>query len=93
MIKNRKTFFIGIFVFIIPFLGFPSSWKTFFTIIAGLSLMVVSIKINLPKKTSLKRPRRKEKVTQVFVESSPALKVEDILSQKENKEKTEENLE
>lgn len=79
MIKNRKTFFIGIFVFLIPFLGFPSSWKTFFVIICGLVLVGLSLKITLPKKGVIKKIRRKDKTTPVFTENSPIPKIEDII--------------
>lgn len=79
MIKNKRTFFIGIFIFLIPFLGFPSSWKTFFTIVAGLFLAVSSLKITLPKRNVVKKVRRKEKVTPVFTENSPMPKIEDIV--------------
>jgi len=71
MIKSRRTFFLGIFIFLIPFLGFPTSWKTFLVVVSGIALIVMSIKISLPKKTLAKRPRKKEKATPVFVENSP----------------------
>lgn len=71
MIQRRSTFFLGIFIFIIPFLGIPSSWRTFFIVFSGIALIALSIKISLPKKTVKSRIRR-EKVTPVFVESIPA---------------------
>ncbi len=70
MIQRRSTFFLGIFIFIIPFLGIPSSWRTFFIVVSGISLIILSVKITLPKRTSKSRVR-KEKVTPVFVESIP----------------------
>ena len=72
MIINRKsTFFLGIFIFIIPFLGFPSFWKTALTILSGIILVTSSLKIALPKKHARRTPR--EKVTPVFVESMPVI--------------------
>lgn len=70
MINRKSTFFLGIFIFVIPFLGIPSSWRTFFIVVSGLTLIILSIKITLPKRTSKSRVR-KEKVTPVFVESIP----------------------
>ncbi|KND46692.1 MAG: hypothetical protein AB201_03610 [Parcubacteria bacterium C7867-006] len=70
MISNKSTFFLGIFVFIIPFLGFPGSWKTAFIIISGITLIFLSVKISIPKKHSKARSK-KEKVTPVFVENIP----------------------
>lgn len=70
MISNKKTFFLGVFIFLIPFTGFPSSWKSAFIIISGIVLVSLSVKISLPKKNSRVRSR-KEKVTPVFVENIP----------------------
>lgn len=70
MIINRKsTFFLGIFIFTIPFLGFPSTWKAVFTVISGILLVILSLKLNIPRKNI--RRVHKEKVTPVFVESVP----------------------
>ncbi len=70
MIKSKRTFFLGIFIFFIPFLGLPSSWKSGLIIISGLALVAMSVRLSLPKKNVKPRVRR-EKVTQVFVESAP----------------------
>ena len=72
MINRKSTFYIGIFIFLIPFFGVPTSWRTFFVIVSGLALILLSIKITLPKKNIKGARTRKEKVTQVFVESIPA---------------------
>ena len=79
MIQRKSTFFIGLFVFIIPFLGVPSSWKTTFIVLSGLTLAVLSIRITLPKKT-LKSRIRKEKVTPVYVESIPVYPKENVVN-------------
>ncbi|MCX6701585.1 MAG: hypothetical protein NTX96_00040 [Candidatus Zambryskibacteria bacterium] len=78
MINRKSTFFLGIFIFVIPFLGVPSSWRTFFIVISGLTLIILSIKITLPKK-NLKGRIRKEKITPVFVESIPVYPKENIV--------------
>lgn len=70
MIKSKRTLLLGIFIFILPFLGVPTSWKTTLIILSGLALIALSLNITIPKK-STKRPRRKEKVTPVFVENAP----------------------
>lgn len=73
MIIDRKTtFFLGIFIFIIPFLGFPSVGKAVLTIISGIFLVTLSVKLNIPKKQAKSRVHR-EKVTPVFVESVPVV--------------------
>lgn len=78
MINRRSTFFLGIFIFIIPFLGVPSSWRTTFIIVSGIILILLSLKITLPKK-SLKGRIKKEKVTSVFVESIPSYPKENVV--------------
>lgn len=70
MINKKSTFFLGVFIFLIPFMGFPSAWKSAFVIISGITLILMSIKISLPKKNSKSR-LKKEKVTPVFVENIP----------------------
>ncbi len=76
MIQKRSTFFLGIFIFLIPFLGIPSSGKTMFTVLAGLLLIAFSIKIVLPhtvsKKIAKHHRAKKEKVTYVPVENTAA---------------------
>ena len=69
MITNRRTLFLGIFIVLIPFLGFPSSWKTFMIVISGLTLISFSVEITIPKKISKRPLRRKETITPVFRES------------------------
>jgi len=70
MINNRSTFFLGLFIFIIPFLGLPSSWKTILFIVSGLYLIFLSVTFVMPAKRAAK-PRKKEKSLPVFVENIP----------------------
>lgn len=69
MITNRRTLFLGIFIFLIPFLGFPSGWKTFMIVVSGLTLISFSVHVTIPKKLSKRPLRRKETITPVFRES------------------------
>ncbi len=69
MIHKKSTFFLGLFVLLIPFLGVPTSWKTTLIILSGLVLMANSVTITLPKK--IIRPKlKKEKVYEPQVVSS-----------------------
>ena len=67
VITRKSTFFLGIFIFLIPFLGVPTSWKTVFVVLSGLFLIFLSIKIVLPKK-NIKIVKRKDKTPTVFTE-------------------------
>lgn len=42
MRKERTLFFIGIWVGILPFLGFPNSWRKILFIITGIALIYLS---------------------------------------------------
>ncbi len=70
MIQKKRTFFLGIFIFLIPFLGVPTLWKTSFIILSGLTLIIFSIKISLPKKIP-KRASKKEKINPSSTENIP----------------------
>lgn len=69
MISNRRTLLLGIFIILIPFLGFPSLWKTFMILLSGLTLIGFSVNITIPKKIPRRVVRRKENVNSVFRES------------------------
>ncbi len=42
MRKERTLFFIGIWVGLLPFLGFPNSWDKVLFILSGLALIYLS---------------------------------------------------
>ncbi len=86
MINKKSTFFLGIFIFLIPFLGFPSVWKSAFVIISGISLVLMSVKISLPKKTS-RIKSKKERSTPVFVENIPIYPKDNTLESNVKSEK------
>ncbi|MBI4155740.1 MAG: hypothetical protein HY507_00725 [Candidatus Zambryskibacteria bacterium] len=71
MIKRKSTFFLGIFIFLVPFLGLPSSWKTSLIILSGLTLIFLSVKILLPNKMLKHHKNRKEKTQPTIVENIP----------------------
>ncbi|MES3005148.1 MAG: hypothetical protein V4690_03510 [Patescibacteria group bacterium] len=70
MISKKSTFFLGFFIFLIPFFGLPSSYKNTFVIISGILLILLSLKISIPKK-NIKAKTKREKVTAVYSESRP----------------------
>lgn len=78
MIKNKKTFFLGVFIFLLPFLGLPTSWKMTLVTISGIFLVLFSVKISIPKKLPRRAPRKR--ATPVFVESMPVQPVQPMQS-------------
>lgn len=69
MITDRRTLLLSIFIIIIPFLGFPSAWKTGIIVASGLLLLSFSVKIIIPKNIPRRIMRRKETINPVFRES------------------------
>ena len=78
MIHKKSTFFLGLFILIIPFLGVPSFWRTILIFISGFTLIGLSVKISIPKK-HIKTKTRREKVTPVFVENIPIYPANDTV--------------
>ena len=72
MIHRKSTFFLGLFIFFIPFLGLPTFWKTTLIILSGITLIGLSVKIILPKKIlkhTLRHKIKKEKENSFSVEN------------------------
>lgn len=61
MRKERTLLFIGIWVAVLPYLGFPNSWRTVFFTITGLALVYLAYlfyhqaKARVPKDESLSK--------------------------------------
>ncbi len=76
MIARRRTFILGIFIFLLPFLGLPSFWKTLFVSLSGLLLIALSMKFQVPKKVV--RPKKtREKTSSIYPNATP-LEVSEI---------------
>jgi hypothetical protein len=80
MVHNAKTFLLGVFIIIIPFLGIPTSWKTVLVVIAGLYLVSLSLTFAFPSKKPARTYKRRERVTPVFVENVPIAPSEPLSS-------------
>ncbi len=70
MNKYNTLFILGVLTIIIPLTGFPSSWRTAFSILVGIGIIIVGIQIYRIKQTTFKNPlsRMKERA-QTFVEN------------------------
>lgn len=58
MSKNKIVFSIGLILVIMPILGFPVHWKTFISIILGLSLISLSFSVAAKRRASARRMKR-----------------------------------
>ena len=54
MHKNKIIVSLGVLVALLPVLGFPHSWESFFEVVAGLAIVAISVWTNIDKKLTLK---------------------------------------
>lgn len=54
MPKNRIIVILGVCVALLPLLGFPHAWESFFQIFAGLAIVGVSVWSTIDRKISLR---------------------------------------
>ena len=66
MRKERTLLFIGIWVGILPYLGFPNSWRTVFFVITGLSLVYLAYLFYQQTKA---RMAKDESTSKTFIDS------------------------
>jgi|GEM_PF-1398358 len=64
MSKRKSILWLGVMVALMPFLGFPSSWKTFFYVLAGAFIAWNSYQLNKHKTIRARRIERKPKPQQ-----------------------------
>jgi len=58
MINHKAGFYLGVFIFVIPFLGFPTIWKMGLVLFGGLFLILMSIRIPVPKRMLKYKPKK-----------------------------------
>lgn len=71
MRKERTLFFIGIWVGLLPFLGFPNSWRKIFFILTGLALVYLSYLFRQEAKARIKalRLNNEEQTMETFIDN------------------------
>ncbi len=72
--KNRLILILGIWVALMPFLGFPSMWKNCIYIISGLAISTLSFLIARHKRISRRPVHKKDR--KEIVQSEPVLENE-----------------
>lgn len=87
MIASKSIFIIGVFLILMPIMGFPSGWENFFIMLAGVILSGIALVA-----FSRERKRRKRNTTSVhsetpiFVDNSHHYEDEGELKEDEEKE-------
>ncbi len=70
MNRQRVILISGIWVAILPFLGFPNSWKTFFFFVTGAGLVYIAYKMNKERMTAIHK-REEAMKTLPYAENKP----------------------
>lgn len=79
MPKNRIILVIGFCIALIPILGFPHVWESFFQVVAGLGIVLLSVLIAVDKRLTQKAKaerrmkRRRERVGSVLDDQARAI--------------------
>ena len=66
MRKEKRLFIIGLWVIILPFLGFPGSWKTVLFFLTGIALIYLGYLFYMEAKARLAKI---ENQTKTFVDN------------------------
>jgi hypothetical protein len=76
MHRSRSIVVLGAIVALLPLLGFPSAWEAFFQVLAGLSIVGLSVWSQIDKKLSQKakaQMRQMRKAPVAESESAPVM--------------------
>lgn len=92
MPKSKIIVTIGVIVALLPILGFPHAWESFFQVVAGFSIVILSVWITIDKRLTLRvkaqrRQIHKRRVAEIKAQEEAAtstpVKVEELSSQEE----------
>jgi hypothetical protein len=73
MPKNRVIIILGTCVALLPILGFPKVWESFFQVVAGLGIIGVSIWANIDRKLKLQHKAQQRAVRKVAPPLTPGV--------------------
>ncbi|MBI2065668.1 MAG: hypothetical protein HYT68_01185 [Candidatus Zambryskibacteria bacterium] len=85
MPKSRIIIILGLLIALLPLIGFPRLWESFFQVVAGLSIVLFSVWATVDKYLTLKakaQSRQIHKRREAEIEAQK--KFENQLSQEEN---------
>ena len=67
MPKNRIILVLGVVIALLPVLGFPRAWESFFQILTGLSIVLLSVWSTIDKKLMLKAKAQMRQVRKTSI--------------------------
>jgi hypothetical protein len=62
MPKNRIILILGVIIALLPILGFPRSWESFFQVLVGLTIVLLSVWSTVDKRLTLKAKAHKRQI-------------------------------
>ena len=80
MPKSRIIVTLGVLIALMPLLGFPRAWESFFQVLAGLSIALLSVWANIDKRLMLKakaQKRQAHKRLQVQIQAEEFSKLQE----------------
>jgi hypothetical protein len=92
MPKNKIIITLGITIALLPRLGFPPIWEAYFQVIAGLSIVALSVWGNIDKKLTLKARAHRRHIERENMRKNASMaevrdsNVSELDSNKENQE-------
>ena len=84
MPKSRVIVTLGVLIALLPMLGFPRAWESFFQVAAGVSIVILSVWASVDKRLMLKakaQKRQTHKRLQAEIQAAP--QPETIIEQEE----------
>jgi hypothetical protein len=87
MNRSKAIITIGILVALLPILGFPRSWESYFQVAAGLSLVALSVWSTIDKKISQRAKAHKRQTERMQVEAVVRGEEEAVEEEKEEEKK------
>ena len=62
MPKSRIIITLGVIIAILPLLGFPRIWESFFQVATGLSIVLLSVWTSIDKRLTLKAKAQRRQI-------------------------------
>ncbi|MDO8589648.1 MAG: hypothetical protein Q7R69_00010 [bacterium] len=75
MPKNKIIIALGLLIALLPLLGFPRLWESFFQVATGLSIVLILVWASIDKRLSLKAKAQRRQIhkrRQAEIEASRA---------------------
>ncbi len=75
MPKSKIILTLGFIIALLPLLGFPYAWETIFEVIAGLSIVLLSVMISIDKRITLKAKAQRRHVKRKILSEPGGMEV------------------